>query len=417
MRAALSFTAKTLILSAILSATASAENWPNWRGPNQNGTADGSFPTTWSADENVAWKYDLPGLGASTPAVWEDKIFLTFVDNEKNAALCVNRSGEKVWQVELGDASGPKHKKASGANSSPVTDGSHVVFYFKSGALVATDMDGNIQWQKNTYEMFGENSMWWDQGTSPVIAGDKLIVTHQQTGPSWIAAFNLNDGELAWKYDRKLPAPEEAAQSYSTPIVAGEGAGQYLILAGADHVTAHSLKDGSEIWRVGDLNPTQHKFFRSISSPVANDTHVFVPYARGATLTAVRLGGKGDVTDTHVEWTKEVSADVPTPAFSGNRLYVLTDKKGLACLDAKTGETLWRDPNKHRKAFSASPIVADGKVYLTREDGTTIVVKDGDEYEELEQNELDEMMVSTPVLVDGKILLRTSKALYCITKQ
>lgn len=407
-----------LVLSFLLPTLTQAENWPNWRGPDQNGTADGSgYPVEWSKDKNVVWKYDLPGAGASTPAVWGDKVFVSSTDGDKNVALCLNRKGEKIWQHKLDGGVEAKHKKATGANSSPVTDGKHVIFYFKSGHLVSFDVDGNVKWEKNTYEAFGENSMWWDQGTSPVIVRDHVIVTHQQTGPSWIAAFNLESGELAWKQDRMLPAPEEAAQSYSTPLVLGDGDAKQLVLAGADHVTGHSLKDGHEIWRVGGLNPGQEKYFRSISSPVATKTHVIVPYARGATLTAVRLGGSGDVTDTHVDWVKDVSADVPTPAYTGDRVYVLTDKKGIACLNPTTGETSWSHQiEKNRTAFSSSPIVADGKVYLTREDGTTFVIRDGDAFELLGKNELGEMIVATPVLVDGQIYLRTKNSLYCIGK-
>jgi len=171
------------------------------------------------------------------------------------------------------------------------------------------------------------------------------------------------------------------------------------------------------LWRVGDLNPGQHEFFRSISSPVANKTHVLVPYARGDSLTAVRLGGSGDITDSHVDWVRDFSSDVPTPAIIRDRVYVLRDKKGVVCLDSKTGETIWEDKiEKNRTAFSSSPIVADGKVYLTREDGVTFVIRDGDEFELLAKNELDELTVATPVLVDGKIYMRTAKALYCIGK-
>lgn len=394
-----------------------ADNWPNWRGPEQNGNATGSeYATTWSPDENVVWKFDLPGLGASTPAIWEDHIFLSLVEGGKNVALCLNRKGEEVWKKSLGAAADPKHKKATGANSSPVTDGEHVVFYFKSGDLICLTVAGDVVWEKNTSE-FGENTLWWDMGTSPVLARGQVIVTHQQTGPSWIAAFDKSTGDLAWKVDRKVPAPKEAAQSYTTPIVVGEGDSQQLVLAGADHVTAHNLNDGAELWRVGGLNPGQHEFFRSIASPVANKTHVLVPYARGDSLTAVRLGGSGDVTNSHVDWVRDFSCDVPTPAIIRDRVYVLRDKKGIACLNTASGETVWEDKiEKNRTAFSSSPIVADGKVYLTREDGTTFVIRDGDAFELLAKNELGEMTVATPVLVDGKIYIRTAKSLYCIAE-
>ncbi len=410
------FFAAALWPSLVPAPEAMAENWPNWRGPFQNGTAVGQeFPTTWSAEENILWKYALPGPGASTPAVWDDRVFLSYVEDGRNTALCLDTQGKKIWQVSTEKAEEPKHKKATGANSSPVTDGKHVVFYFKSGDLVCFDINGKVVWEKNTQELFGKNTLWWDLGTSPVIADGKLIVSHQQTGPSWIAAFDLATGELNWQHDRDVPAPNEAAQSYTTPLVLGNAASKQLVLAGADHVTAHAVSDGTEIWRVGGLNPQRHEFFRSIASPVANATHVFVPYARGDTLTAIRLGGKGDVTDTHVEWVSELSADVPTPAMARSRLYVLRDKKGMACLDAASGEPIWESPiEKNRSSFSSSPIVGGGMVYLTREDGTTFVIKDADTYELVARNALDESTVASPVLVNGKILLRTRETLYCI---
>jgi outer membrane protein assembly factor BamB len=168
---------------------------------------------------------------------------------------------------------------------------------------------------------------------------------------------------------------------------------------------------------VGGLNPGGEKFFRSIASPVLSGDVVVAPYARGSTLTAIRLGGKGDVTSSQVVWSKsKLGADVPTPAALEGRVYLCTDRGELHCLEGATGKSLWSGAvEKNRAAFSASPILADGRIYLTREDGKTFVLQQGDEFKQLAANELEgEFVVATPVLVDGKIYIRTLERLYCI---
>lgn len=395
--------------------------WPNWRGPSFNGVAAGKdYPTAWSDTEHVKWKTPLPGKGSSTPIVWNDRIFLTCGIDGKNHVLALDRSGKQLWNIAVGSERAGKHKKATGSNPSAVTDGEHVYVYFKSGDLACLDFAGKIVWQQNLQSLYGEDTLWWDLGTSPVLTKDGVVVAVMHSGPSYLAAFGKQNGKLLWKQDRNLDAPSEAAQSYSTPVVLDDNGREMLIVLGADHVTAHDAASGSELWRVGGLNPTGQKFFRSIASPVVTDGMVIAPYARGATITAIRLGGSGDVTKSHVAWTKDekLGTDVPTPLATGGRVYLLTDKGELACLDAKTGATLWRgQPEKNRNNFSASPILADGKIYITREDGTTFVLAQGDEFKLLATNVLpDELVVATPVFTDGEILIRTVDHLYCIGK-
>jgi outer membrane protein assembly factor BamB len=237
------------------------------------------------------------------------------------------------------------------------------------------------------------------------------------SGPSYVVAYNKETGKQAWKADRDLGAPSEAAQSYSTPVVLSDKGQEIIVVLGADHVTAHDAASGNELWRVGGLNPTGQQFFRSIASPVIIDGMVIAPYARGATLTGIRLGGSGDVTKTHVAWTKDkLGADVPSPAAVDGKVYVCHDRGALACLNAKTGEIVWSgQPAKNRGDFSASPVIADGKIYVTREDGKTFVLEQGSEFKVLAENDLDgELVVATPVFVDGRILIRTIGHLYCI---
>ena len=401
--------------------------WPNWRGPTRNGVATGSgYAMSWSQDDNVRWRVPLPGLGASTPAVWGDRLVLTCDIKGHDGILCVDRAGKECWRQTLGDIRPGKHKKATGCNSSPITDGEHVWVYFKSGELACLSLaDGEIVWKTNLQEQFGEDTLWWDLGTSPVLTQKAIVVAVMQTGPSYLVAFDQKTGAVLWKHDRILDAPEEAAQSYSTPVVVTGNADwneptEMLIVLGADHVTAHDAVDGREIWRVGGLNPEGDKFFRSISSPVVSGEFVIAPYARGKTVTAIRRGGSGDVTASHIVWEREpLGADVPTPAIRDGRVMVCGDKGQMSCLDLKTGQTLWEDSlPKNRNKFSASPIIVDDHVLLTREDGHSWCIpwpgEKGDTLRILGEGMLDEMTVATPVCVDGEIFLRTHDSLWCI---
>ncbi len=400
-----------------LAASAPAENWPQWRGPDFNGVApSGDYPIEWSADENVAWKAALPGRSGSTPAVWEDFIFVTCPGDGKNLVLCFNRQGQELWRTEVGGEVAGKHRKGSGTNPSPTTDGERVYVYFKSGDLAALDFQGKTVWHHNLQEMYGEDTLWWDLGTSPVLTPEAVVVACMQSGPSYLAAFDKETGDVLWKVDRMLPAPRESAQSYSTPVVHDTPQGPILVVLGADHVTGHDAATGHELWRVGGLNPNGEQFFRSIASAVICQDLVIAPYARGDSLTAIRLGGSGDVTDSHVEWERhDYSADVPTPAALGSRVYICTDKGEVACLDGPSGDVVWADQvERSRTAFSSSPVVAGGNIYITREDGTTFVLAGGDEFRMIGKNALGEDTLATPVFVDGKILLRTFEHLYCI---
>lgn len=406
------------LLLSLIASTAMSESWPRWRGPASNGlVAAGPYPTSWTQRESMLWKVDLPGRGASTPVVWGDQIFLTYGKDKKNILACyLQGDGARFWQTEIGSERGGKHRKASGANPSCVTDGKLVYAYFKSGDLAAVDMEGKIVWHHNLQDKFGEDTLWWDLGTSPVLTKDHVVVACMQTGPSWLAAFNRKTGKQAWKVDRNLGAPEEAAQSYSTPIVEERGGQEVIYTLGADHVTAHAAADGAEIWRVGGLNPTQHKYFRSISSPVISGDILVAPYARGATVTGIQLGGKGDVTKTHVLWTAQgVGADVPTPVVKDGKVYVCRDRGSIACLDLKTGKKLTEvSLGKSRAGFSSSPIMAGSLLYVTREDGATFVLDTQDGLKTVGSSNLEQQTVATPVFVNGDILLRTFDTLYCI---
>ncbi|RLS79011.1 MAG: hypothetical protein DWI03_02905 [Planctomycetota bacterium] len=416
----------------LCAAAALADNWPNWRGPLLDGVAAGAgYASSWSPAEHVLWRTKLPGLGASTPAVWGDRVVVTLAVDGKDAALCYDRDGKEQWRRELGAEKPGKHKKATGSNPSPLTDGRRVWVYYKSGELSCLELaSGEVVWKTNLQERFGADTLWWDLGTSPVLGKQAVIVAVMQTGPSYLAAFDRETGTLLWKHDRDLMAPEEAAQSYTTPLVAagdpakGEPA-EVIFVLGADHVTAHDAADGRELWRVGGFNPEGNRLFRSIASPVLAGEFLVAPYARGKTLTGIRRGGKGDVTATHVAWTRtDLGTDVPTPAVRGDSVLVCTDDGRLECLEAATGRTTWRgELPKNRNAYSASPVVVDGRIIVTREDGHSSVLAwpatgKAALPEIVGEGTVDEMTVATPVCVDGRMFLRTHDSLWCIgTKQ
>lgn len=416
---------------AALAPSVRGDNWPNWRGPACDGTAVGTgYVTQWSPGQHVLWKVPLPGLGASTPAIWGDRVVVTCTIDGKDAVICLDRAGQERWQKTLGEARTGKHKKATGANPSPVTDGERVWVYFKSGELACLDLDdGAVAWRANLQQRFGEDTLWWDLGTSPVLTAGAVVVAVMQTGPSYLAAFDRNTGDLLWKHGRDVPAPEEAAQSYSTPLVAagdpakGEPA-EVLFVLGADHVTAHDAASGKELWRVGGLNPEANGFFRSIASPVLAGDLVIAPYARGGTITAIRRGGAGDVTGSHLAWVRrDIGADVPTPAVKDGRMVVCTDKGVVEGLDAVTGKTVWRmELPRNRHAYSASPVIVDGRVIVVREDGVASILPWPGAATDagvavLGGGSVEEMTVATPVCVDGRMFLRTHDSLWCIGAQ
>lgn len=408
-----------LIFFGLIRSGWGAENWPQWRGPSANGVAVGdSYPIKWSATENVLWKFPLPGLGASTPVIWQDHIFVTGGHDGKNSALCIDRSGKQLWEVKLGNEAPARNRKASGSNSSPVTDGTYVFVYFKSGDLACLNFDGKVLWHKNLQQEYGRDTLWWDLGTSPVLTKEYVVVACMQSGSSYLAAFKKASGEVAWKVDRNLDARGEAAQSYTTPIVLQDGDAETILVLGADHITAHEAASGKQIWISRSLNPRNIQNYRSISSPVVSDGIIVAPYSRGGSLTAFGLGALSSGAEPQELWDSDgPAADVPTPVAKDGRVYICTDRGEVAMLDIKIGKTLASaSVPRSRNVFSASPVLAAGHLYVTNEPGTTYVFKVGDELELVAENQLEIFTIATPVFVDGRIYIRTDEFLFCIGK-
>lgn len=397
-----------------------AENWPQWRGPLGTGVAaDGEYPVKFNADDGLAWKIALPGVGSSTPAVWGDQIFVTCGIDGQDGIVCYGMDGQEQWRRQFGPEVAGKHRNASGSNPSPATDGKHVVAYYKSGTLACLDSAGIEKWKVNIQDRYGENTLWWDLGTSPVLAGDLVIVAVMHASESYLAAFHLADGSVAWKQNRTYERPDEADQAYTTPQLVRLDGRDVIVTWGADHLTGHDAASGEPLWECGGFNPNDQGYWRVIASAAADDGMAIVPYGRGEFLAGVRLGGKGDITASNRIWEKSgrgIGADVPTPVVANGRVYLLTDAGKIYCRDLETGEELWSaDLPKNRNKFYSSPVLAGDKLYLAREDGMVFVGQVSDSgFELLSENEMGEQLIATPVLVDGAVIIRGAEHLFRI---
>ncbi len=393
-------------------------SYASWRGPAGNGSfAEAAYPTKWSDQENIQWRAVLPGRGASTPIFAAGKIFVTAADESHNYLIGISMDGDILWSEKIGHADAAKNKKASGANSSPVSDGKHVFAYFKSGDLIACDVDGKKVWETNLQSSYGEDTLWWDLGTSPVLTDDAVVIAVMQTGPSFLVALDKSTGKQLWKTDRQFNVNSESNQSYTTPVLTSQAGTQVLVTMGADHLTGHTTQ-GKSLFSVGGFNPKDERFFRSIASPVVYDGLAICPYARGATLTAIRLGPTLEDAKRVAWFRDDIGVDVPTPALGEDKLFLLSDDGQVSCLQASTGKTIseMRLP-KNRNKYSSSPTFCDGKLYCTREDATTFVVDTSNDLELVAENEIEGDTVATLLFVDGKIYLRTYEELICIGNQ
>lgn len=427
----------SLLLAVMLAMPAAiqAENWPNWRGPHYTGYAEAeNLPTTWSDTENIHWKTPLPGRGAGTPIIWEDRIFLSAVDEEsfELKGMCLDRvSGEVLWQKPLGLTIRVSDRN-SPASPSPVTNGEIVVFLFGTGDLAALDFDGNILWKRNLQQEMGEFQIQFGYGSSPLLHDGQLYVQVLQRneasygsnaeGPfdSYLLALDPQTGETHWKHIRPSDAVAESLEAYTTPIPFEHEGEEYIIVFGADYVTAHNPSDGEEVWRWGNYNPRKIGHWRIVPSPVAGPGTVFVAAPKREPLFAIQPNGEGKLDDSAVAWQFEsFPPDVCTPIYHDGRLYVLDgDRHVMTAIDVASGEVLWQGELESRVVMRASPTLADGKLYCLNEDGRVYVMEAGDEFNLLAEIEMPEEapVRSTISVSDNQLFMRTAKHLYCIQK-
>jgi len=396
---------------------AGPDDWPRWRGPGDNGSVvSGDYPVKFDATTNLCWKVVLPGTGCSTPIVWGQSIFLTSPAQGQDAVLAWDRSGRPLWQIRLGPERQGKNSNGSGSNPSPATDGRDLFVCFKSGLLVALDLNGQLRWKTNLLERFGPDTLFWDYGSSPVLTERDVVVALMRHGSSWVAAFDKRTGAVHWQVARDYNTPVEGDHSYTSPLVIRHQDQEAILVWGAMHLTAHAAIDGKVLWFCGGFNPQATAYWPAVASPVIAGDIVVVPYGRGARLHGIKLGGAGDVTATNRVWLREnIGAFVPTPAEYQGRVYVLRDRGEIECVDPATGRSLWSGMlPKESTSYYASPLVAAGKLYAAREDGVVFVARIEGKFEVLARNDLGERLIASPVPLGNRLLFRGAEHLFCV---
>jgi outer membrane protein assembly factor BamB len=395
--------------------------WANWRGPNGDGsTADGNYPVSWSETNNVLWKAALPGKGCSTPIVWDDRIFITAPADGQDAMLAFDWNGKELWRTKLGTERAGKHRNGSGSNASPITDGKAVFAYFKSGNFAALDFTGNILWQTNLVEAFGRDTLYWDHGTSPVLTEKFVVMARMHQGESWLAAFDKQTGEMKWKVARNYQTPQENDHGYTTPQVIRHEGKESLLTWGGERLTIHAAADGKLLWSAAGFNPNSGKNWPAVATPVLVGDVAVIPFGRSdrgnPLLYGVKLGKAGELESTNHLWSRnDTGTFVPSPTVWRKNVYLLRDRGEVEALDPLTGKTVWKDGFPKTSAnFYGSPVISSGKLYAVREDGVVFVAGVNGKFEVLAENNMGERVIATPVLLNGRILMRGEKNLFCL---
>jgi outer membrane protein assembly factor BamB len=411
-------TAVIAIAAVLLSAVARAENWPQWRGPALNGlSGETGLPVRWSKTENISWRLALPAWSGSTPIIWGEHIFLNVAEGATLSLWAVERAkGTPLWKKHL---SGGNHqeRKQNMSSPSPVTDGRNVWVMTGTGILKAFDFQGRELWTRDIQRDYGRFGLNWGYASSPLLHDDSLYVQvlhgMRTDDPSYVLRIDKATGKTLWRVERPTRAIRESPDSYTTPALLRYGANVEIVITGGDVVTGHDPASGRELWRADGLNPYNDASYRIVASPVVFDDIVYAP-SRERPLLALRAGGRGDITRSHVAFSFESGPDVPTPVTDGRYLYVVRDNGVMFCLDAKTGKRIYGPQRLRPATYSGSPVVADGKLYVTNEDGVTMVVQAGPAFQALAENDLGEYTLSSPAISEGQIFIRTESALYAI---
>ena len=413
-----------------------ADDWMQWRGPNFNGSsAEKNLPSTFTRESGVAWSLKLNGPSASTPVVYENKIFLSSVDaeNQSTHAICVDRlSGKIVWENKVSD--GIKRDDRSNFSSpSPATDGTRVVFLYGNGVASAFDLNGKLQWSRNLEEDFGSFAYQWTYSASPLIFEGKLYIqvlqrnepVHERgkpNGESYILCADPATGKTLWKHVRQTEAQAESREAFSTPIPHQINGKWQILIVGGDMVSGHNPDTGAELWRWGTWNPTRIGHWRLVPSPVAGAGVVLACAPKKAPVYAVKPGN-GTLDEKALAWAsteRAITSDVPTPAFYDGDFFVLSDVAKALSRVAPDGSIKWSIETPGKIKYEASPTACDGKIYIVNFTGEVVVVSAADG-KILHQAPFgtpeDKQIRSAIVPTHGQLLLRTDTQLFCIGKR
>jgi outer membrane protein assembly factor BamB len=437
-----------LLLALAALAPAHAANWPNWRGPAQNGTSpETGLPVKFSRTEGVAWAADLPGVSASVPAVWGDKVFLTapIAEEQKLVGLCYDaKTGKELWRRTVSEGGPQWDNKSNLASPSPATDGERVVFLFADAVVAAYGLDGSLQWQRDLKQTHGAFATQWTYGSSPLLDGGKLYIQVLQRNEvfdvqgfqkgtpgkdmaSYVLALDPATGKDLWKVVRPSDAVAESLEGFSSPVTHDVNGQRQLLIVGGDCITGHDANTGKELWRWGTWNTEKIGHWRLVPSVVAGDGIALACAPKKNPVYAVKLGASGTAEVAWVSDPKDASSDVSTPAYHDGKFYVLdSDRRSLSCVEAKTGKLVWQGDLGSKAKFEGSPTVADGKVYMTNFWGEVYVARAaGSQFEMLSVNAMgdgskpngDASSVRSSIAVaDGALFIRTQDKLFRVGK-
>ena len=397
-----------LIASSFVSISSAETNWPRWRGPQENGHTPETIPVTWSA-ENIVWKTQLPGRGQSSPIIWGDRIFLTgeLENGKQRLVFCVDRkTGQVLWTHTAWVGEPEKTHVMNGwASSTCVTDGQIVVAFFGRGGLHAYTVAGQHLWSKDLGTFEGP----WGTAACPIMIDDMVVQNCDADANASLTAFDKRTGKEVWKTKRS------DHRGWSTPIVISTPKRREIVLNGDEGVRAYDPATGRELWFC--------KGFNGRGEPTVTPAGdlLCVVNGKAGDFYAVRPGGEGDVTETHMAWhtPRKGGRDCPSPIVVG-KFIIVCDMSGIAtCYDAEDGHVYWRE--RLTGKVSASPIAAGGLVYLLNEDGKTLVIEPGPALKIVAENDLpaekDQIFRATPTPSDGKLFVRSTSVLYCIGKK
>jgi hypothetical protein len=397
-----------------------AEDWPCWRGPRMDGTSlEKGIPLKWSKTENVVWKTPVPGKGHSSPILWGDRIFLTSCaeQDEKRLLLCLNRQdGRVLWEREvLQSKLEKKHKENSFSSSTPCTDGKHIwvtFLQYPDMVVACYDFAGKEIWRKSPGKLLSVHGFC----TSPILHKDLVILNGDQDATAYIVALDKNTGEEKWRVDRP-----NKTRSYCTPILIeapGKPGITQLVLSGSKCVTSYDADSGKLLWIIN--GPTE----QYVASLVYLDDTLFLTTGFPQFhLMGIDPAGEGNITKSkYIRWhiPHEVNGPkgasyVPSPIASQGHFFVVSDRGYLSCLETRTGNRLWMEQlGRHHHA---SPVVIDGHLLFSDDDGTTWVLKAGSTFEVVHKNSLGEEIYASPAVSHGQLFLRTAGHLYCIGRK
>ena len=406
----------TLLLTVIIicspaQISSGEENWPGWRGPRGDGSAenDSRLPVKWNVAENTLWKTPLPGKGHASPIIWENRIFIvSALDETRDRALiCLEReSGRILWQQTVLQSPPERiHKLNSLASSTPVTNGKLIFVSFLDRDemfIAAYDFSGKEIWKKRP----GTFSSIHGYCSSPILWNNKLIINGDHDGEAYIVALDQSNGNLIWK----TPRPNKT-RSYCTPIIRQIENRNQMILSGSKSVASFDPDSGKQHWIID--GPTE----QFVASLVYNGNLLFMTCGFPERhMMAIRPTGTGNVTETHVAWRTTRSASyVPSPVAIGDYFLVVADNGVASCFIAKSGERLWNErlPRRH----SASVIAANGLAYFLSDQGVMSVIRPGKEFDLVAQSELGEQCNASPAIYGGNFYIRGDKHLFCIGKK